>query len=68
MHRHRQTQTHACAYFLEPNSPTRPGLTYLEYLPIYLSIGLHSMLREHEGDEGKTLWLLSQAVNGVVEF
>lgn len=59
---------HACPYFLEPNSPTRPELAYLEHLPVDLSIGLHSVLREHEGDEGKALWLLGQAVNGVVEL
>lgn len=60
----RSAQTH----FLEPKSLTRPELTYLEYLPIYLSIGLHSVLREHEGDESKALGLLGQGVNGVVEL
>lgn len=45
-----------------------PKLAYLEYLPVHLSIGLHGVLREHEGDEGKALRLLGQAVNGVVEL
>lgn len=46
----------------------RPGLTYLEHLPVYLSIGLHGVLREHERDEGKALRPLGQAVDGVVQF
>lgn len=36
----------------------------LEHLPIHLRVGLDGMLREHEGDEGKALGLLGQAVNG----
>lgn len=49
---------------------SRPGQEgpHLEYLPVHLRVGLYSMLREHEGDECKTLGFLGQAVDGVVEL
>lgn len=41
---------------------------HLEHLPIHLRVGLHGVLREHEGDKGKALGLLGQAVDGVMQL
>lgn len=41
---------------------------HLEHLPVHLGVGLHGVLWEHEGDEGKALGLLGQAVDGVMQL
>lgn len=62
---------HMCTHSRPPattwahQSPASPG-AHLEHLPVHLRVGLHGVLREHEGDEGKALGLLGQAVDGVM--
>ena len=46
--------------------PARSG--HLEHLPVHLRVGLHGVLGEHEGDEGKALGFLGQAVDGVMQL
>ena len=66
-HAHVHTLT-ASSHRLGPPVVRQPTGHHLENLPVHLGIGLHSMLREHEGDEGKALGLLGQAVDGVMQL
>lgn len=69
MHTHTHNTLSLSSVHLSP-AATHPALepSHLEHLPIHLCIGFHSVLREHEGDEGKALGFLGQAVDGVVKL
>lgn len=67
----KQTLSHISnkhSHQLQPKAQGKPQLLYLEHLPIQLCQGLHSVLRDHVGDESKSFGFLGEAVYGEVDL